>query len=124
MKQAFLSGKLFRERQFVMGSFEDLNAVKEEEAPDLSEDFGVPDEELLLIQGIIDAYFIEEDPDSGPGIVLVDYKTDRIRSEEYYRETYSPQLAAYADALERSTGYQVKERIIYSLELGKEIPLK
>ena len=124
MKQAFLSGKLFRERQFVMGSFEDLNAAKEEEAPDLSEDFGVPDEELLLIQGIIDAYFIEEDPDSGPGIVLVDYKTDRIRSEEYYRETYSPQLAAYADALERSTGYQVKERIIYSLELGKEIPLQ
>ena len=125
MKQAFLSGKLFRERQFVMGNLEDLNAAKEgeEDTLALSADSQLQDEELILIQGIIDAYFIEEDQDGIPGIILVDYKTDRIHSEEYYRETYSPQLAAYADALERSTGYQVKERIIYSLELGKEILL-
>ena len=125
MKLAYLSGNLFRERQFVMGNLEDLNAAKEgeEDMPLFSSDSRIPDEELILIQGIVDAYFIEEDPERGPGIILVDYKTDRIHSEEYYRETYSPQLAAYADALERSTGYQVRERIIYSLELGKEIEL-
>lgn len=76
------------------------------------------DEEEILVQGIIDAWFEEED-----GIVLVDYKTDRVRSGEELAGRYRVQLDYYAEALERITGKRVKEKIIYSVALGREIPL-
>lgn len=92
---------------------------------------GIPAEELfddkskgkdnILIQGIIDLYFEEED-----GIVLVDYKTDKVRKsdgEKVLVERYSKQLELYKTALERMTGKKVKEKIIYSFGLGKEIKL-
>ena len=75
----------------------------------------------ILIQGIIDLYFEEDD-----GIVLVDYKTDKVNAyngEEILKERYYKQLDLYKDALERMTGKKVKEKIIYSFSLGKEILL-
>ena len=74
-----------------------------------------------MIQGIIDLYFEEDD-----GIVLVDYKTDKVNAyngEEILKERYYKQLDLYKDALERMTGKKVKEKIIYSFSLGKEILL-
>ena len=74
--------------------------------------------EKVLVQGIIDVYF--EEPD---GLVVLDYKTDQIFSENILVEKYHGQLDYYARALEQLTGKKVKEKIIYSFTLGKEIML-
>ena len=73
-----------------------------------------------LIQGIIDLYF-EEDGE----FVLVDYKTDRVMKgeagEKELVRRYAIQLDYYAKALTQLTGKTVKEKIVYSFALGKEI---
>lgn len=108
MKKAALADKLYREQPFVISR----------KASELDEAW--PDEERVLIQGIIDAYFWEEDQ-----IVLVDYKTDRVYPGEERKlvELYHTQLEDYAQALERMTGKKVKEKYIYSFTLNKVIML-
>lgn len=77
-------------------------------------------EQTVLVQGIIDAYFMEDDE-----IVLVDYKTDKVRKgdEQKLIDLYHVQLEDYARALERMLKRKVKEAYIYSFTLGKEIRL-
>ena len=108
MKAAALQKKLFREQPFVIAR----------KASELEGEWQC--EEDVLVQGIIDAYFIENDE-----IVLVDYKTDFVRNGEEQKliDRYHVQLEDYAQALERMTGRRVKERYIYSFTLGKEIRL-
>ena len=74
----------------------------------------------VLVQGIIDAYFVEDDE-----IVLADYKTDFVRKgqEQKLIDLYHVQLEDYACALNRLTKKNVKEIYIYSFTLGKCIPL-
>lgn len=73
-----------------------------------------------LIQGIIDLYF-EEDGE----LVIVDYKTDRVMKgkagEKELVKRYAIQLDYYAKALAQLTGKKVKEKIIYSFALGREV---
>ena len=78
-------------------------------------------DELVLIQGIIDAYMEEED-----GLVLIDYKTDHVvrGRESLLTERYGIQLEYYKRALEQMTGKKVTEKIIYSLTLQVEIVLE
>ncbi|WP_317368491.1 helicase-exonuclease AddAB subunit AddA [uncultured Tyzzerella sp.] len=64
----------------------------------------------ILVSGIIDLYFEEED-----GLVLVDYKTDRTKSERVLLNRYKTQLEIYKRALEQSTCKKVKECVIYSI---------
>ncbi|MBO4324907.1 MAG: helicase-exonuclease AddAB subunit AddA [Lachnospiraceae bacterium] len=109
MKKAFLQGKLKREQAFVMSVPAD--AVSREYSA----------EESVLLQGIIDAMFEEED-----GIVLLDYKTDRVGQEggeELLKARYTAQLKYYAEAIARGTGKNVKESCIYSFALQKTIRL-
>ena len=77
-------------------------------------------DQLVLIQGVIDAYLEEED-----GLVLIDYKTDRIPEGEDWKEfllgRYQFQVDCYRQALEQVTGKKVKEAVIYSLEKQGEI---
>lgn len=103
MIKAAGEGKLFRERQFVMSV----------EASQISRDW--TSDESVLIQGIIDAYFIEDGQ-----IVLLDYKTDSVNREEASSlyEKYRVQLEYYKIALERLTGLPVKEQCIYSFCLN------
>ena len=75
-------------------------------------------EEKVLVQGIIDAFF-EEDG----GIVLVDYKTDLTHSAEELIRRYKIQLDAYAEALNKATGMPVRQKIIWSFAMGREIIL-
>ena len=56
-------------------------------------------------------------------IVLVDYKTDRVKEAGELKKRYEKQLAYYQQALERTTGKKVKEKIIYSLALDEELVL-
>ncbi|MBS5510760.1 MAG: helicase-exonuclease AddAB subunit AddA [Clostridium sp.] len=107
MKRADRNGKLRKESQFVVG------------IP--AREMGKADsDELILLQGIIDAWFEEDD-----GLVLVDYKTDRMKEggEPILLDRYRIQLKYYAKALAKITGKKVKEAVIYSLALQKEIPV-
>ncbi len=109
MAQAQKEGRIRREQQFIMGI--PAREMGKGES-----------EELVLIQGIIDAYL--EEPD---GLVLIDYKTDRVprtKSGEGARmlaERYRIQLDYYERALTQLTGKNVKERLIYSLTLQEAI---
>lgn len=107
MKQAALAGKLFREQPFVYGMDASRLSTKETR---------FPKEETVLIQGIVDAYFEEED-----GLVLLDYKTDVIKTEKELTDRYRVQLDYYEEALINLTGRRVKERFLYSFYLGREI---
>ncbi len=73
-------------------------------------------DEKIMIQGIADCAFLEDGR-----LVVVDYKTDRLESEELFREKYTSQVLIYKKALSMSTGYEVKETLLYSFHLGKEI---
>lgn len=95
---------LFKEKQFVIG-------VK---ASEVITD--MDSEELILIQGIIDVFF-EEDGE----LVLLDYKSDMVNNEEELRKRYKVQLDYYRKALEQMQRKTVKEMIIYSLPLAREI---
>lgn len=78
-------------------------------------------EEKILIQGIIDLYFIDENDN----IILVDYKTDYVpdNNGNFLIEKYEKQLNLYARALKEALGKSVKEKYIYSTCLDKEIRL-
>ena len=56
-------------------------------------------------------------------LVIVDYKTDRVKEIGELKKRYEKQLAYYQHALERTTGKKVKEKIIYSLALDEELVL-
>jgi hypothetical protein len=66
--------------------------------------------ETILLQGIIDCYFVENGE-----IVLIDYKTDFVENHniEKIKEKYRVQIECYQEALERITGKKVKEKYIY-----------
>lgn len=70
-----------------------------------------------MLQGIADCMFEEED-----GIVLIDYKTDRVQSESVLISRYDLQIKLYAAALEKIFGKKVKEAYLYSFCLGKAVP--
>ncbi len=68
------------------------------------------------MQGMIDLFFGDD-----VEIVLLDYKTDWVHNEEELVKRYQIQLDYYQEALEKSLGKRVKERLIYSFALGREI---
>ncbi|MDO4321982.1 MAG: helicase-exonuclease AddAB subunit AddA [Lachnospiraceae bacterium] len=106
MERAALAGMLFRERPFVLGVPADTIRS------------GWDPRETVLVQGIIDAYFFEDGQ-----ITVLDYKTDRVKHPRELTDKYRAQLDYYALALKRLTGCEVKDRIIYSFHLGRDIVL-
>ena len=75
--------------------------------------------ENILVQGIIDLYYITKEGQ----IVLVDYKTDFVpeNNENYLKEKYTPQLNLYKRAIEKALHRQVSKTYIYSTYLNKKI---
>ena len=108
MREAARRGQLFREQPFVIGV--DMAEVYPDSAG--------KEEDKILVQGIIDAWFQEED-----GIVVLDYKTDQVKTADQLVEKYHAQLDYYAKALEQLLGRPVREKIIYSFTLQEEIIL-
>ena len=74
--------------------------------------------EKVILQGIIDALIMEEE-----GIILVDYKTDRVKDGEELRNRYQKQIDLYSEALEQILGKKVRRRVLYSFSLGEEVDL-
>ncbi|MCH5258579.1 MAG: helicase-exonuclease AddAB subunit AddA [Lachnospiraceae bacterium] len=106
MGEAARAGRLYKEQPFVLG----LAANR------LNSEF--PQEETVLIQGIIDVFFEEDGR-----YVLLDYKTDAVETAQELVKRYHVQLDYYAEALEQSFGCRDTERILYSFKLGEEIRL-
>ncbi|MGN0160897.1 MAG: helicase-exonuclease AddAB subunit AddA [Lachnospiraceae bacterium] len=106
--RAYKDKRLYRERQFVMG------------IPASMVDPSYDNEHQVLVQGVIDAYYEDEE-----GVVLVDYKTDRVPRGEEGRavlvEHYHKQLEYYEEALFRMTGKKIRKKYIYSFCLGEAI---
>ena len=100
MGQAQKRGELYREQPFVLGI----------EARRLKDEF--PEQETVLIQGIIDVFFVEED-----GLVLLDYKTDSVSSMAELWNRYETQMDYYQEAIQKLMGMPVKESILYSFHL-------
>ena len=76
-------------------------------------------EESILVQGIIDLYYITKEGQ----VILVDYKTDYVLegNEDYLKEKYTPQLKLYKRAIEHALNKQVDKTFIYSTYLSKKI---
>lgn len=108
MQAAEGKGKLYREQPFVMGLPASMIYPETDS------------EETIIVQGIIDVFFEEED-----GIVLLDYKTDRLNEgeEETLINRYRSQMECYKMAIEKTSSKKVKEIILYSFSLDKEILL-
>lgn len=75
--------------------------------------------ENILVQGIIDLYYI----DKQGNLNLVDYKTDYVQSEEELIIKYKEQLDLYKKALEKALEVKVAKVVIYSTYLNKEIEI-
>lgn len=108
MSKAAGRGELYKEQQFVMGV--PASTINEHTSSN----------ELVLVQGVIDVYFIEDGE-----VVLADYKTDRVgpQGQDILIRRYKKQLEYYEKAVSQLTGRKVKERIIYSLDLECAISL-
>ena len=78
--------------------------------------------ENILVQGIIDLYYITENEE----IILVDYKTDYVPENKasYLKEKYQSQLNLYKRALEQALGKKVTRAYIYSTYLNDSIEVK
>ena len=104
MKAAYDKNELYRERKFLMSLEGDI--IKDIQ--------GIETDQTMVVQGIIDACFVEEGK-----YVIVDYKTDNIDDTEELEKRYKSQLDIYEIAIEKITGMEVSERILYSVPLGK-----
>ena len=142
MALAQRGGALYREKPFVMGFTEEElerygfgagaqmieneaqteNAQQEIMSENVSQENHMHEEDLTLIQGIIDVFWIEDD-----GITVLDYKTDRVDTAQELIDRYATQLKLYAFALERvfaTRKLKVKEILIYSFRLEKLISIE
>ena len=85
-------------------------------------DISKENDENILVQGIIDLYYIDKNDD----LILVDYKTDYVErgNEEELVEKYKEQLYLYKDALEKALNRKVDRMWIYSLYLNESIVIE
>lgn len=106
--KAYKENTLYREQHF----------MQEVEYEKLFPEDGEDNVEKVILQGIIDAFIMEEE-----GIILVDYKTDRVKDGEELRNRYQKQIDLYSEALEQILGKKVRRRVLYSFSLGEEVDL-
>jgi ATP-dependent helicase/nuclease subunit A len=111
-QRMLLSGKFFREVPF------NIELPFEELYPTINKDLITEDN--ILLQGVIDCYFEEDNK-----IVLIDYKTDYINKEEIddIKRKYNIQISYYTKALELLTGLPVSERYIYLFSVGELVEM-
>lgn len=98
---------IYREQKFTV--LFPANAV----VPTLGDTFS---EEQITVQGIIDCAFVEKG-----AVVIVDYKTDRVKTADELAERYKKQLTVYKRAAEEIFLLPVRETLLYSFTLGKTV---
>lgn len=131
MSKAFADNNLFREQKFMklysQNEVNDYLIDINEKQLDLKKE--ILDEKNIIIQGIIDAFYIKKDESGKDYIVLVDYKTDAMSNQSVDKlklvktlaDRYKLQLDIYADELKELTGLEVKEKYLYSFAIDEAI---
>ncbi|MBR5896405.1 MAG: PD-(D/E)XK nuclease family protein, partial [Lachnospiraceae bacterium] len=107
MAEADREGKLYKEQPFVIGV----------PASSVEEDFS--EDETILVQGVIDAFFVRDGK-----VSVVDYKTDRVDNADELIKRYHKQLEYYGEAVSKLMGLPVDRLLIYSFALGDTIVVK
>lgn len=100
-ERLFNSDKIYRELK--ISSFVKLRELE-----------NIDSDEEVLVQGISDCVFEENGE-----LVLVDYKTDKVKSENQLLSMYENQIAFYKKAIAKALGKNVKEALLYSFSLSK-----
>lgn len=101
------SEQIYREKEFTVNI--PIGAIYSPVADNIKD-------EKILILGKADLIFTENGK-----AVIVDYKTDRSKTLEQFKQAYSGQLKMYKLAVEQLLDIPVTETVIYSLTLGEEI---
>ena len=72
--------------------------------------------EKILLQGVVDCALMDDD-----GIVVMDFKTDRVTEETISEaaQRYRPQVEAYAEALSRIFEKKVKAKMLYFFQMDR-----
>ncbi len=73
-------------------------------------------DEAVVVQGIADCLFVEENE-----LVIVDYKTDRVKTDRELLERYAAQLNTYRASLSKALDMPVRECLLYSFVLDRTI---
>lgn len=76
--------------------------------------------EKILLQGVVDCALMDSD-----GITIIDFKTDRVTEQtiDATVERYRPQVEAYAQALSRIYGTEIKSSLLYFFQLERFVEL-
>lgn len=104
-KRIFASEKIMREIKFA--TFADAKSIY----PEIN-----IENEKVYVQGIADCVFVEDGK-----LIVVDYKTDRVKNEKQLLDRYKNQLMFYCYALEKTYSMPVSECILYSFHLNKSM---
>ena len=115
----YTKSKLFKELKEAKEIHEEEPFYLEVTANRLNKEF--PEDDKILVQGIVDLYYINKNDE----VILVDYKTDYVEKGEDKKliERYKEQLYLYKEAIEKSLNKKVDKVMIYSTYLG-EIEIK
>ena len=102
LKDIVFGKKIYKEAQFLMCDKYNQFVVKS----DVTEN--------VLVQGVVDLIVLHQDK-----ATIIDFKTNRGRDEEYFKNTYGLQLDLYAKAVKDGLKTKSVDKYIYSFDLGK-----
>lgn len=118
--EKFLKSKLYQRIISSQNIYRELRFLTEISVNHLKNSFETEFlDENIIVQGAIDLCFIEED-----GVVIIDFKTDKINNLSELVNSYGEQLEIYSVAAQKIFKKPVKEKIIYSFFLGESISFK
>ncbi len=114
--QSFFAGDLYRRMAASPDCRREYHFAVTVEAGGLADLPAAMATEPVVVQGIADCVFRE-----GDRLILVDYKTDRVKTPEELVERYRSQMAFYKQALELLLGYPVGQILLYSFHLEQTV---
>ncbi len=108
-ERIFKSKNIYKEQIFTLG------LPFKEVYPDITES-GVDIDKNIIVKGMIDCFFEEED-----GCVLIDFKTDLVTEDtiDTVAELYRIQLELYARAIKQGFGKDVTEIYLYFYSVNR-----
>ncbi|MBQ8267269.1 MAG: PD-(D/E)XK nuclease family protein, partial [Clostridia bacterium] len=112
---AFFESDIYSRMMRSVGIHREMRFLTEIPANRIDKTLDIDDADII-VQGAVDLCFEEQD-----GIVILDFKTDRVENLSELVDCYGEQLEIYSTAAEKIFEKPVKERIIYSFHLGKSI---
>ena len=116
--RAFFGGSLYRRMEGASRLWREVPFTVAVSPHLLTDEAEELEGESVIVQGIADCVF-EEDGQ----LVIVDYKTDRVKTGEELVGRYRDQLGIYAYALAQTLGLPVRECLLYSFALSRTVPV-